>query len=991
MRNKSGFYGSFWMRLRQARRFLAAVAVLMAAFAAVPAAATPTRLAVIAQGQSAPCRGLADLLQVELSRRDGIELVEREEIDRVLAEQTLTASGLVAESARIHLGALLKADGLLFVDQTVSTNNVFHLRLVETKQGYVAGFMIHAAKTPMAQTLAAIDRSLANLSLPAEQRVGVSVLAFRNGLSGDLKTHPIVQAFMADVEERLMVELAAIPGALIVERRKLGDVVQEEALSGDARALMTGTLLVDGGLTLAPEISAQKAIHPQVVLSFRLRNLATGESKVVEAQGSLFGLRSLERQVLDDLLAAAREVRAQAGAGALQAEVGVLDDLVRRHYLLWAGEAAAALDGGDRKRVETFLKMLVGKFDELPDDRAKALTLARIETTCREHSLSLVSTLGVGVDRVVLNFLKRQDTFQDPELRRLLQPLRIALRAELDARGKRSRHVSTFDSSVEWLSGVVAHASERRRCVWSWVEKLKADPGTTSAMRYFLSTYPIYAFRWGSEDLKRFSNTDDPVLRFHANRVLLRNARSRPEQLAHCDAMMADLDAFLRQTTGLDNSFWQFLNQAGRFGSGSKRNVFNRWPSEAIRDIYLHRPDWKETVQRKLFERLKGLLEERDFATIDSLECDLMLTSIPDREIFDWLNDILQKHKYPSSFFEQWRADLLARHPEFRDGVKLQERVLLSVKNDGARLPALAPLPIGADRKARLSVQRLLLDGDSLWVGISGDPVAVVGERTQWYNFLGLLEIDLKTGRLKSERARWFPLQGNDRTYTTTFALGSMVRSGDYLAVFHPAIGVVAVPIQDKGMERCRVLGFREGLPISDKFTWEGFSGSLTRVPGGVCLGLKQWLVFWNFQTWESRILLDTENFASSLGYEDQGKSIASVSYNSETGDFWISVHVTIRSHVTSRSVSTVADVKHFRGTWLSGEWEEVTKNGLPPPSERALKIGRARQALKDAMVGNLGDIVVWRDMIVVRYGPDADHWMVSAFSPFEQEDCGEN
>jgi hypothetical protein len=60
---------------------------------------------VIAEGGSAECRNVADLLQVELSKREDLELVDRDEIDRVLAEQALTASGLVAESARIQLGA----------------------------------------------------------------------------------------------------------------------------------------------------------------------------------------------------------------------------------------------------------------------------------------------------------------------------------------------------------------------------------------------------------------------------------------------------------------------------------------------------------------------------------------------------------------------------------------------------------------------------------------------------------------------------------------------------------------------------------------------------------------------------------------------------------------------------------------------------------------------------------------------------------------------
>jgi len=84
---------------------LASVMLLFCGLAIGETHAPPLRLAVIAEGGSAECRNVADLLQVELSKREDLELVDRDEIDRVLAEQALTASGLVAESARIQLGA----------------------------------------------------------------------------------------------------------------------------------------------------------------------------------------------------------------------------------------------------------------------------------------------------------------------------------------------------------------------------------------------------------------------------------------------------------------------------------------------------------------------------------------------------------------------------------------------------------------------------------------------------------------------------------------------------------------------------------------------------------------------------------------------------------------------------------------------------------------------------------------------------------------------
>ena len=974
----------------------AALALLCGGFARgdVPDAAASTRLAVIAQGQSAPCRGLADLLQVELSRRDGVELVEREEIDRVLAEQTLTASGLVAESARIHLGALLKADGLLFVDQAIPTNSVFQLRLVETKQGYVAGFMIHAAGTPMAQTLAAIDRSLANLSLPADQRVGVSVLPFRNSLPGNLTKHPIVRAYMSDVEERLMAELATIPGTLILERRKLGDVVQEEALTGETHALMAGTLVVDGGLTLAPEFGVEETDNPQVVLSLRVRNLATGASQLVKTQGGFQGLRLMEQKALADLDEAATAMRAEAGPGMLQAEVKLLDELVKRYALPWAGEAGVALDKSDRKRVEAHVNMLLNQFDSVPDDRAKAIALAQVETLCREHRLSLNSSLQCASGSLILIYLKRAETFHNPELNRLLRPLRAALLVELDRAALHARQAHAFDRSVAWLAGVVPLPSERRSRLLTWYDKMQADPATPDSMRYFLSTYMFYVARWSSADLAKFRKSDDPVCRFHANRVLLTGARTRKEQIEYSDAMLDDLDAFLARTKGV-NMEWHFLRIGPRGGTSGQKHIRNRWPSEALRDLCRYRPEVKEAVQRKFFERLKGLLDEKDFGAIEYLECDLTLTTIPEREVFDWMCQVIdqaRKAQYPPFLiedFERWRAQIVARHPEFPQKRRLKERVLFSTQADGERLRQLTRPPANPDRSPSVFVERILVDGDTLWVGIQGWPVAVrsdkltwrspkgEGFKQQWYRLMGVMEIDLPSGAVKSERARWFPLGGGDTLSDPLTPLGNMFRIGGCVVMHNTGAGVVAIPVLDRDMAGCRLLGFGEGPPLS--------GGSLVEMPRGVCLALGHWIVYWDLKTWQSRIVLDLEDPASDLGYPDSGKYIIELRSNPQTEDLWLNVGVVFRTEKSSRRGGTSAIPRFFHAKGLSGGWREIQKEEWPPRSEQGLKIDNARRLLSDSMVADVRDVALWGEDIIVLHGPDEDDVTLSIFSPVEE------
>ena len=74
------------------RRLFAGLLMLLVAVVIASASDPPVRLAVLAEDVSSESRALADLLTVDLSKAAGVQVVERAEIDRVLAEQTLTAA-----------------------------------------------------------------------------------------------------------------------------------------------------------------------------------------------------------------------------------------------------------------------------------------------------------------------------------------------------------------------------------------------------------------------------------------------------------------------------------------------------------------------------------------------------------------------------------------------------------------------------------------------------------------------------------------------------------------------------------------------------------------------------------------------------------------------------------------------------------------------------------------------------------------------------------
>lgn len=96
--------------------------------------AQPVKLAVITSDKAQ--EPFADLLTVELSSRQSVQLLERSEIDKVYREQGLSA----ANGDFIKIGRVLGADGLLLIGQgKEGTNQILVTRLVAVKPGVVLG------------------------------------------------------------------------------------------------------------------------------------------------------------------------------------------------------------------------------------------------------------------------------------------------------------------------------------------------------------------------------------------------------------------------------------------------------------------------------------------------------------------------------------------------------------------------------------------------------------------------------------------------------------------------------------------------------------------------------------------------------------------------------------------------------------------------------------------------------------------------------------
>jgi hypothetical protein len=182
---------------------------------------------------------LVSLLEVELSQTEGLRLLERTEIERILAEQQLSVAGLPDRHAAIKVGWLLRADAFLLLSaedgaaQGKDKNGLLRARFVETAHGlrlWDSFEPLNAAKfAEIAQKVTnKVSAARDKLTLPAGQAIPVGIVDVHRVQLGD--------------SHRWLTRV--IPGMLSVRLSKEPRIVMLER--ADLQILRRETLLTEG-------------------------------------------------------------------------------------------------------------------------------------------------------------------------------------------------------------------------------------------------------------------------------------------------------------------------------------------------------------------------------------------------------------------------------------------------------------------------------------------------------------------------------------------------------------------------------------------------------------------------------------------------------------------------------------------------------------------------------------------------------------------------
>jgi hypothetical protein len=222
-----------------------------------------TNIALIADKASGLDKSaLVSLLEVELSQKEGIQLLERAAIDKILEEQQMSASGLLDRNTTIKIGKLLRANAFIIISkenqitntpptntQIQDTNDLIRVRVSETAHGLrLADFFEQSDKTNPQQAIERIIKKIETvinkISQPDEKLIPVGIVDIHRVQLGEQykmleRTLPVM----------LSVRLSLEPQIIMLEREDLKVLLDEKLRTeGSDSEFWNSAILIEGYL-----------------------------------------------------------------------------------------------------------------------------------------------------------------------------------------------------------------------------------------------------------------------------------------------------------------------------------------------------------------------------------------------------------------------------------------------------------------------------------------------------------------------------------------------------------------------------------------------------------------------------------------------------------------------------------------------------------------------------------------------------------------------
>ena len=253
----------------------------------------PVRLALVSEsGETSPA---ADVLTAELSKNQKIQLLERNEIEKVYREQGLSTGN----KDYLKLGQVLGTDGLLILDvvRTAQATNLT-ARLIAVKPGVVLTdgnfpWPLKDASSWSESVAVYLNTFLPKLSLSAKDAIPISVVNLRSAVSSDEGVETERQLKLLTIQR-----LSREPQFFVLERQKMQLLSEEKELKSDDSAFWNGSYLLEG-------IVDQNGYSKETVtINARLTPPKGGVPLLLEASGSRTNLAEVINQLAAKIIEA---------------------------------------------------------------------------------------------------------------------------------------------------------------------------------------------------------------------------------------------------------------------------------------------------------------------------------------------------------------------------------------------------------------------------------------------------------------------------------------------------------------------------------------------------------------------------------------------------------------------------------------------------------------------------------------------------------------
>ncbi|MBN1975426.1 MAG: hypothetical protein JW787_17450 [Sedimentisphaerales bacterium] len=193
---------------------------------------------------------LVSLLEVELSQKKGIQLLERAAIDKIIEEQKLNASGLLDRNTAIKIGKLLRADAFIILSlesQMKDANDLVRVRISETAHGLrLADFFEQSEKLNPRQAIERIVQKIENvlnkINQPDEKLIPVGIVDIHRVELGE--QYKMLERILPTI---LSVRLSLEPQIIMLEREDLKVLLNEKLQTeGEDSQFWNSAILIDG-------------------------------------------------------------------------------------------------------------------------------------------------------------------------------------------------------------------------------------------------------------------------------------------------------------------------------------------------------------------------------------------------------------------------------------------------------------------------------------------------------------------------------------------------------------------------------------------------------------------------------------------------------------------------------------------------------------------------------------------------------------------------